>query len=429
MSKEITAIVIGAGSRGNSYAAYTFAYRHPFKVIAVAEPRDDFRKKFVNRFKISEENVYKDWRDVVQKDKFADCVFICTQDRLHAEPTIAFAKLKYQILLEKPMAPTEEECRRIVDTCKSEGVLLQVCHVLRYSPWAMKIKEVIDSGRIGDVVNIQHLEPVGYWHYAHSYVRGNWHKESESSNALLAKCCHDLDLINYWMGPQNRCEKISSFGSLSHFKKEFKPEGAADRCLDCPESIESICPYSAKKLYLNDVKEGHTGWPVSVLASAPDIENITDALRNGPYGKCVYECDNDVMSNQVVSMQFQNGATATMTMVAFTEDVCDRKVRVFGTKGELICHGGGQFLRLMDFKRGDHAKINCDAELYEGLSGHGGADFYCVENFMEAIMKGDADKVRTGPDETLYSHLLVFAAEKARIENRVISLASDGTFS
>lgn len=424
---EVTAIVIGAGSRGSNYAEYGSCGRHPFRVVGVAEPRDNFREKFLTKHKVPEENIFKDWKDVAKRDKFADCVLICTQDRMHKDPAIAFAKLKYHILLEKPMAPTEAECKEIVETCKSEGVLLQVCHVLKYSPWAMKIKEIIDSGKIGDVVNIQHLEPVGYWHFAHSYVRGNWHKEAESSSSLMAKCCHDLDLINYWMGPQNRCEKISSFGHLSHFNQDSKPKGAASRCLDCPAEIERACPYSAKKVYLERVKEGHKGWPLSVLEPVPDIENITQALTTGPYGKCVYDCDNDVMSNQVVNMQFQNGATANMTMIAFTEDICSRKVKIFGTKGELNLERGGSTLILYDFTRGDHEKINTEPKILGNLSGHGGADSYCIDCFVEAVLTNDPSKIMTGPDETLYSHMLVFAAEKARKENRVITMQPDGS--
>lgn len=429
VKKEVTAIVIGAGNRGSNYAEYGSSGPHPFKVVGVAEPRDGYREKFVRKHNVPKKNVFKDWKDVVKREKFADCVLICTQDNLHKDPAVAFAKMKYHILLEKPMAPTEAECKEIVETCKSEGILLQVCHVLKYSPWAMKIKEVIDSGRIGDVVNIQHLEPVGHWHFAHSYVRGNWHKEADSSNSLLAKCCHDLDLINYWMGPKNRCEKISSFGNLSHFTKEHKPKGAADRCLDCPSQIERLCPYSAKKCYLERVLKRHTGWPVSVLEPIPDIENITEALRTGPYGKCVYDCDNDVMSNQVVNMQFKDGATANMTMIAFTNDICDRKVKVFGTKGELNFGMGSGTLILYDFTRGDHARISTDTKDVPRLSGHGGADFYCIGSFIEAIANNDPGNIVTGPDETLYSHMLVFAAEKARKENKVVMMQPDGSFS
>ena len=174
--------------------------------------------------------------------------------------------------------------------------MLCVCHVLRYTPQAQKVREIISSGALGDVVNIQLLEPIGYWHFAHSYVRGNWRNEAGSTFSLLAKSCHDLDLISYWMG-DDKCTNVSSFGSLKHFTKANKPANATSRCLDCPVSGE--CPYSAKKIYLIPAKSGHRRWPVSVITDVPDIENVTEALRTGPYGRCVYDCDNDVCDNQV----------------------------------------------------------------------------------------------------------------------------------
>nr|XP_011434203.2 putative oxidoreductase YteT isoform X4 [Crassostrea gigas] len=347
---KTTAIVIGAGMRGYGYSYYQRMKPDRFRVIAVADPKKYQREKLQTLCGISDDMAFKDWREVVEKEKFADCVIICTQDKLHKEPTVAFAKKGYHILLEKPMATTEEDCRKIVRVCKENNVFLSVCHVLRYTPWVRKIKELIDSGAIGDVVNIQHLEPVGYWHFAHSYVRGNWHNESESSPSLLAKCCHDVDLVCHWMG-ERKCQRVSSFGHLSHFNKENKPKKAANRCLECPKELESKCPYSAKKIYIEDgIKASNTGWPVFVLtAGPPDIENVTEALRTGPYGRCVYDMDNDVMSQQVVNMQFTGGATASLSMIGFTGSVCTREVNVFGTKGEIRYKDGNESVSQVDF--------------------------------------------------------------------------------
>nr|XP_034323400.1 putative oxidoreductase YteT isoform X3 [Crassostrea gigas] len=405
---------------------------------------------------------FKDWREVVEKEKFADCVIICTQDKLHKEPTVAFAKKGYHILLEKPMATTEEDCRKIVRVCKENNVFLSVCHVLRYTPWVRKIKELIDSGAIGDVVNIQHLEPVGYWHFAHSYVRGNWHNESESSPSLLAKCCHDVDLVCHWMG-ERKCQRVSSFGHLSHFNKENKPKKAANRCLECPKELESKCPYSAKKIYIEDgIKASNTGWPVFVLtAGPPDIENVTEALRTGPYGRCVYDMDNDVMSQQVVNMQFTGGATASLSMIGFTGSVCTREVNVFGTKGEIRYKDGNESVSQVDFttrrrctylftvlikvsnKSVGESLVTRDQEVSVStifidkhklesksgpLSGHGGGDQVLIESFVSAIYHKDFSKIHTGADETLASHLVVFAAEKARKENRVVTINEDMSF-
>lgn len=426
--RPITCLLIGAGSRGFSYAFYGVAFPQEFKVVGMADPKEFYRKRVQEEHNIPETNVFCDWRDAAAREKLADCVIIATPDREHKGPAVAFAQKGYHILLEKPMAVTEEECREIVSVCKSSGIMLAVCHVLRYIPWALKIKEIIDSGAIGRVVNIQHTEPVGFWHFAHSFVRGNWRNESESSSFLLAKCCHDMDLIKYWMGKDDRCVRVSSFGSLAHFHKEDKPKGAGSRCIDC--SVESTCPYSAKKLYINKVKQGHTGWPVGVVTEVPDIENVTEALKTGPYGRCVYECDNDVMSQQVVTLQFEKGSTASLTSIAFTSRLCAREVKVYGTKGEITCDASGfPKIAIFDFLTEQTREVDCTVQPAVGrLGGHGGADYLMIKAFVDAVRMGKIDLVLTGPDDTLASHLLVFAAEKARKENCVVTINPDGTF-
>nr|XP_034323403.1 putative oxidoreductase YteT isoform X3 [Crassostrea gigas] len=424
--KLTTAIVIGAGQRGFGYAHYQEEKPEEFRVIAVADPKKYQRERLQTLCNIADDMVFQDWREVAERERFADCVMICTQDQQHKEPAVVFAKKGYHILLEKPMATTEEDCREIVRVCKENNVFLTVCHVLRYTPWVRKIKELIDSGAIGDVVNIQHLEPVGYWHFAHSYVRGNWHKESESSPSLLAKCCHDVDLVCHWMG-EKKCQKVSSFGHLSHFNKENKPKKAANRCLDCPKEVESKCPYSAVEIYINNgIKSFNKGWPVSVLTSGPpDIENVTEALRTGPYGRCVFDMDNDVMSQQVVNMQFTGGATASLSMIGFTESICAREVNVFGTKGEIRYKDGNGSVLQVDFTTGQRYHHKLESRNRGPLSGHGGADYCLMENFESALYHKDFSKIHTGADETLASHLVVFAAEKARKENRVVTINED----
>uniref|UniRef100_A0A8C8DN79 Zgc:154075 n=1 Tax=Oryzias sinensis TaxID=183150 RepID=A0A8C8DN79_9TELE len=322
MTATVRAIVIGAGCRGEGYSEFALIHPERMKVVAVADPRKFARTNLQKQHQIENENVFKDWQSVADREKFADAVLICTPDRLHKDPAVAFAKKGYHILLEKPLATTAEDCRAIVEACMQSNVMLSVGHVLRYDPVTYKIKELIDAGVIGDVVHIQHLEPVGFYHFAHSFVRGNWRNEAESSFALLAKSCHDIDLIHHWAGARRYLTSVSS----------HQPTGAGDRCLNC--SIEKDCPYSACKIYLERVKQGHTRWPVSVICpnSLPDIESVTEALRTGPYGRCVYECDNDVCSNQVVNMEFEGGLTAAFSMVAFTEEICQRKTTIYGSK-------------------------------------------------------------------------------------------------
>ncbi|XP_034001406.1 uncharacterized protein zgc:154075 isoform X1 [Trematomus bernacchii] len=413
-------IVVGAGCRGEIYSSFGSIHPERLKVVGVADPRKFARTKLQQQHNVVDENIFEDWHTMVEREKFADAVAICTPDRLHKEPAVAFAKKGYHVLLEKPMATTAEDCTAIVEACTQSGVMLSVGHVLRYDPVIHNIKELIDAGAIGDVMHIQHLEPVGFWHFAHSFVRGNWRNEEESSFALLAKSCHDIDLIHHWAGAR-RCLKVTSFGSVSHFGKKDKPAGAGNRCLDC--SIEADCPYSARKIYMDRVKQGNTGWPVSVICpnSSPDIESVTEALETGPYGRCVYECDNDVCSNQVVNMEFEGGLTAAFSMVAFTEEICKRKTTIYGSKGELSCDG--HEVRVFDFltqRSTKRSPLSGAPRRFMSMSGHGGADYYLMDAFVSAVANNDPSLIRSGPEETLLSHLLVFEAERSRLEGRVV---------
>ena len=238
---KVKIFVAGAGNRGSKYSEYALMHPDQVEIIGVAEPRDNYRESFVKKHNIKPEYIFKTWQEAIIKDKFADAVIIATQDRQHTEPAINFAEKGYHILLEKPMAVTPDECNKIFNAVKDKDIFFGVCHVLRYTPFTKKVKEILDSGRIGEIVNIQRLEPVGFWHYAHSYVRGNWNNEENSSFMLLAKSCHDIDWIHYIM--DSNCTAVSSFGSLKHFKKENKPQDTADRCLDCKrrENMSLLC--------------------------------------------------------------------------------------------------------------------------------------------------------------------------------------------
>jgi len=417
--KPVTYIIIGAGSRGTGYASYALRYPDQAEVVGVAEPRDPARLRLVTEHDIPPHNIYTDWREVAERERFADAVVITTQDAMHAEPAIALAQKGYHILLEKPMAPNAADCQRIVEAVKASGVILGVGHVMLYTPYTQTLKKIIDDGAIGEIVSIQHLEPVGYWHQAHSFVRGNWRNEQESSFMLLAKSCHDLDWLRYIMG--ERCLSVSSFGALKHFRKEEKPKeaGAALRCLEC--DYEPKCPYSAKKIYLGRLAQGRTGWPVGILTFDVTVEGVTEALRTGPYGRCVYECDNDVVDHQVVNMLFEGRKTASFTMTAFTE-AAPRRTSIFGTRGEI--YGDGYKIYLTDFLTDQKKEIDVPAPDASIVGGHGGGDYGLMSAFITAVSKNDPSMLLSGPDETLESHLMVFAAEQARRENRVVHLYS-----
>ena len=411
----ITLLIIGAGNRGAGYATAAQLQPERVRIVGVAEPREHYRQAIAQTYDVPAANVFADWREAASRPRFADAVVIATPDALHAEPAIAFARLGYAMLLEKPMAPNAEDCRRIVEAVERSGVTFAVGHVLRYTPYTRQIKALLAAGAIGDVVSIQHLEPVGYWHFAHSFVRGNWRSEALSSPVLLAKSCHDLDWIRYVMGVP--CQAVSSFGSLRHFTPQNRPPGASEHCLDC--QVEPDCPYSARKIYLGRVARGQTGWPVDVLTSDVTVEGVEAALRNGPYGRSVYACDNDVLDNQVVQMQFEGGRTASFSMVAFAE-AGHRRTTIFGTRGELHCNG--HTIDVHSFLTDATQTIDIDALTAGQPGSHAGGDYGLMDAFVSAVAAGDRGLILSGPQESLESHLMVFAAEQARLESRIVGL-------
>jgi predicted dehydrogenase len=411
-------IVVGAGSRGAVYAAHVRDHRESARIVGVAEPRAFYRDRLAREHRVPSDFVAEDWRELAARPKFADAVILATPADCHTEPAIAFADLGYHVLLEKPMAPTADACRLIAAAAERNGVMLAVCHVLRYTRYTETLKAILASGRIGEIVSLEHLEPVGYWHQAHSFVRGNWGNEARSAPMLVAKSCHDLDWIRYVMGQP--CVQVSSFGGLQHFRREAQPEGAADRCLDC--AVEAACPYSAVKIYLGRVRAGYTGWPVDVLTPDLTEAGVTEALRTGPYGRCVYACDNDVVDHQVVAMKFASGATASFTMTGFTRQR-DRETRIFGTRGEI--RGDGETLEVHDFLT-DHTETIETGIASDGsaATGHGGGDGRLMEQFIAAVAAGDPSQIRSGASESLETTLLVFAAETARRDGRVVDVTT-----
>ena len=413
-------IVAGAGLRGTEYASYATRRPEQAQVVGVADPNDFYRERMVRTHRIPAENCFLDWQAMARRPRFADAVIVATQDALHAAPAVAFARKGYHILLEKPMAPTEQACRRIVRAVEQAGVMLAVCHLMRYTTYTQHIKQIVDSGRIGEAVSIQHLEPVGYWHQAHAFVRGSWRNEVESSFMLLAKSCHDIDWISYILGDAH-CLRVASFGGLNHFLRERKPAAAGDarRCLDC--AYEEACPYSAKRFYLGMVRDGKGLWFTKVTPDTTE-EGMTKALQEGPYGRCVYECDNDVVDHQVVIMEFAGCRTAAFTMTAFNEGG-GRRTRIFGTRGSIS--GDGRTLEVFDFLTEKRETIDTSTTDATMFGGHGGGDSAVMSRFIEAVATGDPGRILSGPATSLATHRIVFAAERARRSGRVVWLGMD----
>lgn len=398
--RPVRVALVGAGNRGLTYLEWIKAHPERAQLVAVADPRPAARAAAGAPVE------FDDWRPLAG-ERIADAVIVATQDRDHVEPVLALARAGYAILAEKPLAPTEEETRALVEGVREAGVLFAVCHVMRYQPYTDLVKRVVDSGVLGQLVSVDHLEPVGWWHYAHSYVRGPWSSEKTSSPMLLAKSCHDLDWITYVMG--GRIEEVASFGGLAHFRPENAPEGSAERCLDC--AVEAGCPYSALKLYMPTLRERGAVWPVTHVTETTDEAGLVEALREGPYGVCVYRSDNDVVDHQALAMRMSGGVTATFQMVAFTEQT-HRQTRIFGSHGWL--RGDGERVTVQDFRTGDTVTHELGTSGSNAADGHGGGDLALVEAFVRAVATGDPGAVRSGTAASLGSHLAAFAAERAR---------------
>ncbi|KAF2075180.1 hypothetical protein CYY_003528 [Polysphondylium violaceum] len=414
--KPVRIIIVGCGNRGYVYSQYAIERPNRLQVVAVADPIQFRRENVAKPFNLDSQYIYKDWRDILKsKEKIADSVLIATPDTEHCEPAIAFAKKGYHLLVEKPLAITKSDCENIVKAVKENKVILAVCHVLRYSPYNLKIKELIEKNYIGKLLNVQHLEPVGYYHNAHSYVRGNWSQEKTSTFMLMAKSCHDLDLMHFFIN--KKCKKVSSFGSLSYFKKENKPKEAGNSkiCFECP--IINNCPYSAKTIYID-----HFPWKKNTVVPTkePTIEDVKEALLNGsPYGRCVYECPNDVVDQQVVILEYEQGITATFSMVSTTADMCIRKTRIFGSHGELECNG--DTIIWSDFIKDDKEVFRPNVIQNTRMVNHSSSDYYLIRSFVYAVATNDPSQILSGPDDTLESHLQVFKAEESRLKNKVLS--------
>ena len=414
MGKLLTAILIGAGNRGELYARNMGEMEDKYKVIAVAEPIESRRNVIKERHGISEEMCFTDWKPLLEKGKIADVAVIATMDKQHLEPTLAAIECGYDILLEKPVSPDPIECQKIALAAEEKGVKIVVCHVLRYTPFFITIKNLIDEGRLGKVMSINHEECVGNVHQSHSFVRGNWGNSERSSCMLLQKSCHDMDILQWLVG--KKLKKVQSFGSLTYFRKENAPEGAPEYCIEgCPKG--DTCPYNAKKLYLI---EGGSWFRTTCTKHAnPTDEMVENALRTTQYGKCVFKCDNDVVDHQTVNMLFEDDVTVTFTMNAFNKG--GRFIHIMGTKGELRASMADKDepMLLYDFETKQTEEIQAYGK--DGLvNGHGGGDSGIVVALYE-YLNGEytgcsVSDIRTSVD----NHLIVFAAEESRANNTVV---------
>lgn len=406
--KKLTAVLLGAGSRGRFiYGPYAEKFPNELQFVAVAEPDQQRRESFAKLHNIDEQFVYDSWDKAFEQGKIADVMIIATLDRMHYIPAMKAMELGYHVMLEKPMSPDLKECVELEQASLRHKRLLVVTHVLRYSPFWSGIKKCIEDGELGKVATIQLTENVGYQHMAHSYVRGNWRKSEESSPMILAKSCHDLDIISWLM--DQPCTTVSSFGSLMHFRPKNAPVGSTERCIDgC--AVERECAFSGIKMYLEQPADNWARYMTSDLTQ----EGIIRAMKEGPFGRCVYRCDNNVVDHQIVNMEFANGANASFIMSGLTQSGT-RRVQVMGTGGEIIGDMDKGSFTLYRYVSGEEIEIKCSVK----GDGHGGGDHRMVRSFLQNVRKFEENPGHglTSATASLQSHLIAFASEQSRLDS------------
>jgi predicted dehydrogenase len=413
--KKITAALIGAGQRGaGAYAPYALQHPEDIQFVAVADSDPERRERFQQAHSVLNDNCYSSWEDLLEGPMLADAILICTQDKMHFEPALKALEKGYHVLMEKPMSPDPRECFIMGEYAEKYNRVFSVCHVLRYTDFFSTIKQIITDGKIGKLVSIQHTENVEHRHQAHSFVRGNWRDSEVSSPMILAKSCHDMDILQWLVDAD--CTKVSSFGSLTHFRKESAPEGAPKYCLDgCP--VQDSCPYYAPKMYIE--RDDWVGEVLrTVVSNDTSDEGVLRALKDGPYGRCVYHCDNNVVDHQVVNMEFANEVTVAFTMSAFTYEG-GRSLKLMGTHGQIRGDMEKNVIEVTSFVTRETETINLETD----LAGHGGGDTGLMRDFVRLVRSDGKEEGLTGADASVKSHLIAFAAEKSRLESRVILMS------
>ena len=402
--------IIGAGVRGTHLAKQLVYSTVPNQVVAVAEPLSDRRSSFAHEYGVPLAAQFDSWEALTSSSVRFDAAIIATLDNQHAGPALACLNRGCHILIEKPLADTYKQCVLIERTQRKTGLVVSVCHTLRYMKAFSRIKQIVDSGVLGQLVHIQHMEAIDHLRYSHNYVRGRWAKEKNNTFLLLHKCSHDLDFIMWLVN--DSCSRVSSFGSLEYFVPANAPVGSGKRCLDDCQILET-CLYSAMRLYVDDDLTGR----IQDLENYHSREARLDAVRHGPFGACVWYAGNDVVDHQVVSMEFTGGATATCTMSGYSA-THGRRTRIHGTRGELFFDEAYGLITVKQFNGSELERIHIQRP-----DGYHPEDKDIVENWLHAVQTHSVESIVVSAEEALRSHSIVFAAESARIENRIVNMS------
>lgn len=406
--------ILGLGSRGaTTYGDYLITL-NDVKISAICDIDKDKLNFYQNKYHVEKKDCFLNSEDFFKAGKLADILIIATMDQDHYSQAMKALDLKYHLLLEKPIALNLKQCLDIENKALKNNLYVVVCHVLRYSLFYKKIKEIVNSKILGNIININTTENVGYWHQAHSFVRGNWNNSNKTSPMILQKCCHDFDILNWII--DKKPLSVSSFGSLSLFKKENAPKDSSNYCYDC--KIQNNCPYNAVKYYVDSIKnDKDLGWPYDVVVLNPTKDKVLAAIKNGPYGRCVYKCDNNVVDHQIVNIQYEDNITVTHTMCAFSKD-CYRDIKIFATRGDLIANTLNNTIIYHTFVDNKEFVIDV-SKLTNDLSGHMGGDKLMINELLKLINK-ETSQLDSSIEKSVLSHVIAFAAEESRINKGVV---------
>lgn len=417
ISRPLKLACIGCGARAQTYTALAAKRPDRFQIVAGSDPVAE-RVEKIRR--ISGDPNFQGFASaeaLLDAGQLADVMIVATQDNFHHRHCTGALRVGYDVLLEKPISTSAAQVLEIERLARQVNRRVMVCFVLRFAAFYRKVKEIIQSGALGEIVSIQANEGVMPWHQAHSFVRGHWAVVGKSSPMILSKCCHDTDIVHWLVG--RRCRKIASFGSLEFFCSERAPTGAPARCTDgCP--VGDTCPYNALR-YTMDMRDPWLGMVYDRATDATPQE-ITDWLRTSPWGRCAYRCDNDAVDRQALAMEFEGGVTGTFTMTAFASG---RHLEICGTRG--VLKGGetyrqhfGTHLVLFPHE-GEPTRYTVQAE-DGGYELHGGGDAGLVNALYTEMTKAPGAPIEAGLDSTVHSHLIAFAAEEARVTGRTVDL-------
>jgi len=418
-----TIAIIGLGARGAMvYGDYCHNHKEQAKIVAIADIDQEKVKKYQKKYMIDDSNCFSSGEELLNQGKIADVLFIASPDRCHYLQTIKATELGYDILLEKPIAVELEHLLEIQKLSEEKQNRIVVCHVMRYAPFYSQIKNLIDDNKIGDIIQMNQTENVGYWHFAHSFVRGNWRNTELSSPSILQKTCHDFDQMTWFINQES--VSVSSFGNLYHFSEQNAPKGASNRCLDNCKAKDN-CPYDVEKIYIENSEsyQDKNVWPFAVLTTDVTKANLYDALKTGPYGRCVYHSDNDVVDHQVVNIRYTNNVCANLTMIAHS-GATYRELHIYGTKGEIKANDLDNIIELRVFDgRFESKKQLIDiVDNSNEPSGHGGGDNGLMKEFFEYIETGKMSKNLTSIERSIESHIMALKAELSRTQDGKVVL-------